>query len=173
MQQQTAVLTLLAGALVGTSLVIARKGFDDVPLEAGHDALHNLKPGDEITIRVVSDEGWVERQRQAEERTRLEAQQADQDKAAAAFDASKPLTDLDAQAAADIAANPQAGEDLTGKPGMTLAEGLDAADRQQPDVDAGAGTVAADDGAQVTRSTAAPAGTGTTSPTRATRSTKS
>lgn len=148
MTQQTARILINAQALVGALIQLTGAKGEPVPLQAGHDAIHNLKPGDKVTIEILSDERWLEAQ--AAERKRLE--------------------DLDKAAADNIDANPQAGPNLTGKPGMTLAEGLQQADRAQPDVDASAGTVATDDGAQVTRSTdAAPASTGTT---RATRSTK-
>lgn len=148
MTQQTARILINAQALVGALIQLTGAKGEPVPLQAGHDAIHNLKPGDKVTIEILSDERW------------LEAQAAEQ----------KRLADLDAAAAADIDANSQGGPNLTGKTGMTLDEGLAAADRAQPDVDASAGSVASDDGAQVTRSTdAAPASTGTT---RATRSTK-
>lgn len=148
MTQQTARILINAQALVGALIQLTGAKGEPVPLQAGHDAIHNLKPGDKVTIEILSDERWLEAQ--AAERQRLE--------------------DLDKAAADNIDANPQAGPNLTGKTGMTLAEGLQQADRAQPDVEPGAGTVATDDGAQVTRSTdAAPASTGTT---RATRSTK-
>lgn len=152
MTQQTARILINAQALVGALIQLTGAKGEPVPLQAGHDAIHNLKPGDKVTIEILSDERWIEAQ--AAERKRLE--------------------DLDKAAADNIDANPQAGPNLTGKPGMTLAEGLQQADRAQPDVDASAGTVATDDGAQVTRSTeaAAPASTGTTRATRATRSTQ-
>lgn len=151
MTQQTARILINAQALVGALIQLTGAKGEPVPLQAGHDAIHNLKPGDKVTIEILSDERW------------LEAQKAEQ----------KRLADLDAEAAADIDANPQGGPNLTGKTGMTLDEGLAAADRAQPDVEPGAGSVATDDGAQVTRSTdATPASTGTTRATRATRSTQ-
>lgn len=140
MTQQNARILINAQALVGATVTITSARGSPLPLQASHDAILNLRPGDKITIEVASDERW------------LEAQKAEH----------KRLAAVDAETVA------------AGKAGMTLGEGLAAADRDQPNVEAGTGAVASDDGAQVTRTTpAAPASTGTTSTTRATRSTKS
>jgi hypothetical protein len=69
MKPQSATITILAQALAGTLVTIHRAGKEAVPLHAGHDALHHLKPGDRITIDVQSDETWVQRQRDLEERS--------------------------------------------------------------------------------------------------------
>lgn len=134
MKPQSARIIIAANALVGATVNVSNsKGGEAVPLHAGHDSVLNLKPGDTVTIEIGSDERWLEKQRGKE-----------------------GFTDLDKAARDDIAANPQAGPDLSGEPGMTLAEGLKSADADQPVVAADAGEVTADTGATRTRSTRAP-----------------
>lgn len=131
MKPQSARIIIAANALVGALVHVSNsRGGDAVPLQAGHDTVLNLKPGDRITVEIASDERWVEKQR-----------------------AKEGPTDLDQAARDDIAANPQAGPDLSGEPGMTLAEGLKSADADQPVVAADAGEVTVDTGATRTRTT--------------------
>lgn len=129
MKQQTAQITILASALVGALVTIQREGAEPQQLLAGHDALQHLKPGDKVTIEVASDERWVEAQKQAEAKAAEAAKPDDVDHG--------KLADLDKAARDDIAANPAAGPDLSGK----------------ADVEPSPGNVTSDTGATRTRST--------------------
>lgn len=147
MKQQTAQIRILAQALVG-ALVTIKRGDDEAKLPDGHDNLLTLRPGDEVTIKIASDERWVEREAKNEAAAKAKAAQTDdvvhRDKG----------TDLDAAARADIAANPQAGPDLSGEAGMTLDQGKAQADAADPaDPGAGAGAVTSTTGATTRRST--------------------
>lgn len=146
MNQQSARLAIHAASLVGVLINIKSSSGEPMPLQSGHDAIYHLSPGETITIEVQSDERWEQAQAQK-------------------------LQDLDKDAADDIAAHQEAGPNLTGKTGMTLDEGLQAADRNQVNVDPAAGSVTADTGAQVERSTGSAAGAAptTTQPTRSGR----
>lgn len=135
MKSQFARIVVAANAGLGTTVTVgSSRGGEPVPLPVGHDHVLNLKPGDKITIEVGNDERWLEKQRAKD----------------------GGLTDLDQAAREDIAANPQAGPDLSGEPGMTLDQGLKVADGDQPVVAADAGEVTADTGATRTRTTRAP-----------------
>jgi len=144
MKQQTAQIRILAQALVG-ALVTIKRGSEEIQLPDGHDALQHLKPGDEVTIKVASDDRWVERQKRNDEAAQAKAAQRDD---------VDHTADLDKAARDDIAANPQAGPDLSGEAGMTLAEGQAAADADAPaDPGTGAGAVTSTTGATTRRST--------------------
>ena len=65
MQRQTAQIAILAHALIGT-LITVKRGDKETELIAGQDAMQHLQPGDEVTIKVASDDRWVERQKNAE-----------------------------------------------------------------------------------------------------------
>lgn len=134
MEDKNATITIQADQLRGLKLAIVRNGFDPVPLLALNQAVHDgLRAGDKIVIEIQNDDEYDQR---------LAEQQR--------------LADLDAEAAARIASQPQGGPDLTGKTGMTLDEGLRLADRTQPDVDAPQGTTTAVTDATSTTTTAAP-----------------
>jgi hypothetical protein len=144
--QQTARINVLTAALIGVILHIKR-GEETFQLHAGNDTCLHLQPGDTITIEATSDERWVEAN------TRKEAAAAESAAKRDDVDHAAP-TDLDAQARAEIAARPDAGPDLSGEPGMTLAEGLKVADEAGPaDPGAGPGEVTSTSGATSRRST--------------------
>lgn len=130
--KQSAKIAILAKALTGTVVHVEIEGRDPLVVEGGSDHELNLKPGDRLTVVVGSDDRWLEKQQ-----------------------AKAKLTDLDKAARDDIAANPQAGTDLSRDAGMTLAEGLKADEATQPDVAVDAGEVTADTGATRSRSTRA------------------
>jgi hypothetical protein len=99
MKPQTAQVSILAAALVGTLLVIEREGQEPERIRASEGNLYHLKPGDTFTVRVESDQAWVDAQERAE--------QADQ----AAREASKAQAET------------QTADDST-RTGMTLDQGL-------------------------------------------------
>ncbi len=135
MKQQTAQIRILAQALVG-ALVTIKRGDDEAKLPDGHDNLLTLRPGDEVTIKIASDERWVERETKNEAAAKAKASQTDD------------------VVHREKGANPQAGADLSGDAGMTLAEGQAAAAADEPaDPGTGAGAVTSTTGATTRRST--------------------
>lgn len=148
MKTQTAHLQILALALTG-ALVEVTRGESKISLVAGSDTAFHLQPGDELTIKVASDERWLERRTKADEEAKAKATQRDD------VDHGK-LTDLDAQARAEIDARPEAGPDLSGAAGQTLAEGLEQAEAADPaDPGTAPGAVTRTTGATTRRSTRA------------------
>ena len=144
--QQSARINVLTAALIGVILHIKR-GEETFQLHAGNDTCLHLQPGDTITIEATSDERWVEAQTRREAAQRETAAQRDD------VDHAAP-TDLDAQARADIAGRPEAGPDLSGSAGITLAEGVEAAAEAAPtDPGVGTGEVTSTTGATTRRST--------------------
>lgn len=145
MKQQTATLAILAHALVGTVAHVEREGHDPLVIEPGTDNALNLAPGDKVTIVVGSDDRWVERQKAADAKAAEKA---------SARDDVDHTTDLDKAARDDIAANPQAGPDLSGDAGMTLDEGKAQAAAADPaDPGTAPGAVTSTTGATTRRST--------------------
>ena len=146
MKQQIARLAILAHALTGVTATITRPGAEQ-PMDVlpGSDNEIHLLPGDEIVIKVASDERWVERQKQADAKAAEKA---------SARDDVDHTADLDKAARDDIAANPQAGPDLSGDAGMTLDEGKAQAAAADPaDPGTAPGAVTSTTGATTRRST--------------------
>jgi hypothetical protein len=146
MKQQIARLAILAHALTGVTATISRPGAEQ-PMDvlAGSDNEIHLLPGDEVTIKVASDDRWVEKQKKADEAAQAKATQRDD---------VDHTTDLDKAARKGIAANPQAGPDLSGDAGMTLDEGKAQAAAADPaDPGTAPGAVTSTTGATTRRST--------------------
>lgn len=118
MKQQTAQIAILAQALVGAVLTIKR-GDEEQTLKVGHDAVHHLQPGDEVTIKVASDERWLEHQRRVEEQASAQAQVRDDVDHSAKAGKGQTLAEGLAQAAEDGPADPGTPAGTTVQTGAT------------------------------------------------------
>lgn len=135
MQRQSANILIQALALVGVTATIEQAGAEPRELGNGRDNSLHLEPGTSITLRITSDDRWLEAQQRAADQ-QAGAQRDDVDHTAP--------TDLDAAARADVAAHPEAGPDLSGgTPAFTPT----ADDDTPPNTGGEAGAVVSDTGA--------------------------
>lgn len=77
MKHQHARIAILVHALTGVTATVTGADGKEIPIGDASDNELNLAPGQEVTIKVASDDRWVERQAQVEAQKKAQAAQRD------------------------------------------------------------------------------------------------